>query len=275
VEPFELPSDDVTIRGERWTAPQQLGTVILLHGGGQTRRSWRLTAGRLQSAGWTAVTYDLRGHGDSDWSAGVKYSTDDMVGDLRRLMSWLDPAEPPVLVGASLGGLTSLVLEGEVGLAKALVLVDVAVHLDPAGVERIMAFMARHRAGFATLEEAGLSIAAYRKSPRIPSTEGLHHNLRRHADGRWHWHWDPAFLGDPPIRRTDEARVARAARQVQVPVLLVRGRTSDVVTDGVVDDLVQLVPQAEVLAANAGHMVVGDDNDAFTDGLQRFLERVA
>src|SRR5690606_10858671 len=98
----------------------------------------------------------------------------------------------PVLVGASLGGLTALLLEGEIapGTARGLVLVDVAPRVEPEGVLRIHAFMTAHPDGFADLEEAAAAISDYLPHrPRRGVPPGLAKNLRRGADGRWRWHW--------------------------------------------------------------------------------------
>src|SRR5690606_40599381 len=106
---------------------------------------------------------------------------------------------PPVLVGASLGGLASLVAVAESGeqerTARALVLVDVAHRIEDEGRDRIGAFMTGHLDGFASLEEAADAIAAYNPHrPRPKDLSGLAKNLRQREDGRWVWHWDPAFV---------------------------------------------------------------------------------
>ncbi|RYF48858.1 MAG: alpha/beta fold hydrolase, partial [Cytophagaceae bacterium] len=85
--------------------------VILLHGGGQTRHSWGDTAQRLADAGWYAIALDARGHGDSDWSAEGHYSIDSLASDLRAVCANL--SAKPALVGASMGGMTALIAEGE------------------------------------------------------------------------------------------------------------------------------------------------------------------
>jgi pimeloyl-ACP methyl ester carboxylesterase len=131
--------------------------------------------------------------------------------------------------------------------------------------------MGTHSDGFATLDEAAAVISDYYPERRRPSSSaGLRKNLRLRDDGRWYWHWDPRFLGDPP-RRTDQGRLESAAAKVRRPVMLVRGLASDVVTDQVVDDLATILPQTLVLSASAGHMIVGDDNAAFGEGLAGFL----
>jgi pimeloyl-ACP methyl ester carboxylesterase len=102
--------------------------VLLLHGGGQTRHSWSGTAQSIAAQGWTAVSVDARGHGDSDWAPDGDYSIDALIADLAAVVAAVTPAggERPVLVGASMGGMTALIGQGERGdLARALVLVDI------------------------------------------------------------------------------------------------------------------------------------------------------
>ena len=78
--------------------------VILLHGGGQTRHAWGSALISLAAAGWNAYSFDLRGHGDSTWSADNVYDLERFSGDVAMLARSFDR---PVLVGASLGGLAS------------------------------------------------------------------------------------------------------------------------------------------------------------------------
>jgi pimeloyl-ACP methyl ester carboxylesterase len=274
---FHFESSGLRLTGERWGDGEQSQVVLLLHGGGQTRHSWRRTAERLATLGFTAIALDARGHGDSDWDPDKHYRIDDFVGDLETFVSTLDA--PPVLVGASLGGITALVAEGEhPGTASALVLVDVVVRVEPGGVERIRDFMAAHGDGFASLDEVADAIVAYnpvRKRPR--NLDGLRKNVRQRADGRWYWHWDPAFLriDDEPQRRTNPERLAAAAAHLTVPTLIVRGKQSDVVSDAGLADMLRLVPHAETVdVAAAGHMIAGDDNDVFTSRLETFLAGV-
>ena len=254
--------------------------VILLHGGGQTRHAWHRTLQQLGDAGYHALAYDTRGHGESEWSARGDYSPDALVADLRELIA-CQPALP-VLVGASMGGMTSLVAIGESlqPIAVGLVLVDTAARLEAAGVERILDFMRAHTDGFDSLEDAAAAVAAYNpQRSRANDRQGLKKNLRLHANGRWYWHWDPRFL-EHATRNTDgEALVLQdrreaAAARVRVPTLLVRGVHSDVVSIAGARALQALIPQAELVdVAEAGHMVAGDRNDLFSNAVITFLEK--
>ncbi len=259
--------------------------VVLLHGGGQTRHSWGTTLGKLADRGWRAYAVDLRGHGESEWAADGDYSLDAFAGDVLAIGSELGAT--PALVGASLGGLASLAAIGENGneaVARALVLVDVAPRIEEQGRLRIGAFMLEHMFdGFGSLDEVADAIQAYNPHrPRPSDLGGLAKNLRRGDDGRWYWHWDPAFItgkfGSEDETRSsviDPERLGKAARALTVPTLLVRGRVSDLLSEEGARELLAMVPHARMVdVAGAGHMVAGDRNDLFNDAVVGFLDSV-
>jgi pimeloyl-ACP methyl ester carboxylesterase len=257
--------------------------VLLFPGGGQTRHSWDGTARLLGNKGWRATTVDLRGHGDSDWAPDGDYSLDAFAADVRDVARTTG-RRPPALVGASLGGISSLIAIAEDDraadrpVASALVLVDVAPRLEPEGVARIGAFMLGHLDGFASLEDVADAVAAYNPHrPRPSGLSGLRKNVRQRDDGRWYWHWDPRFMTpgriDEPRSIRNEDRLERAAQTLTLPVLLVRGRQSDVLSEAGARNLQALVPHARFVdVAGAGHMVAGDRNDVFNDAVVAFLE---
>lgn len=253
--------------------------VVFLHGGGQTRHSWGRTALSLSTRGWHAITVDMRGHGESDWSADGEYHLTNYAEDAAAFVATLDT--PPVLVGASLGGLTGIHLEGRIapGSIRALVLVDIVPGMNTDGADRILAFMGeRVESGFATLDEVADAVAAYNPNrPRPSDPEGLKKNLRL-RDGRWYWHWDPATLDAHNTIRDASSRAASrevtndALTAVDRPVLLIRGRQSDLVTEEEVAVFTTTWPNAHYVdVSGAGHMVSGDNNDAFTSAVVGFL----
>jgi non-heme chloroperoxidase len=260
--------------GDAWGVPDA-PPVLLLHGGGQTRHAWGTTAHTLALRGWYAVSLDLRGHGDSDWAPDGDYTIDAFVDDLRSVMRHY--AQTPVLIGASLGGMTSLLTTGEaqIAVSRALVLVDITPRTNPEGSARIRAFMTARPDGFSSLEDAADTIAAYLPHrPRPKNLNGLAKNLRLREDGRYHWHWDPQLL-DSPNRRRDPERLLAAARALRLPTLLVRGKLSDIVSDATQAEFLTAVPHAEYVdVVGAGHMVAGDQNDTFSQGILDFLARL-
>lgn len=272
--PIHFASGALLLAGERWDGDAR-PPVVLLHGGGQTRHSWGGTAARLAGDGRTAIALDARGHGDSAWDPDGDYRVEAFAADLIAFLEEL--GRPAVLVGASLGGMTALLVTGDrPDLVAGLVLVDIVVRNEARGVDRIQRFMTAHPDGFGTLEEVADAVAAYNPLRRRPSSlDGLRKNVRQGPDGRWRWHWDPAFmdLTDEPRREARIARLGAAAEGIRAPTLIVRGARSDVVSDEGLDDMRRRMPHAHVAdVAAAGHMVAGDDNDVFGAALDAFLE---
>jgi pimeloyl-ACP methyl ester carboxylesterase len=184
-----------------------------------------------------------------------------------------------VLVGASLGGVSAILAEGNSDrvVSSGLVIVDITHQSNPHGIERIKAFMRSGLGGFASLEAAAEAIAAYTpQRQRAVNPAGLQKVLRLGADGRWHWHWDPRFMDrdgvevpPPDFQGLFEAALVN----IQVPTLLVRGKLSDVVTEEGVKDFLVRIPHAKLAdVSDAAHMVAGDQNDAFSSAVIRFLE---
>jgi pimeloyl-ACP methyl ester carboxylesterase len=271
--------DDLTLIADEWNRDAESDparpSILLLHGGGQNRFSWKSTGQILADQGLHVIALDSRGHGDSDRAPNANYSVEALCTDTLRVLYQI--GRPVVLIGASMGGLTGILAAHEAGpaLVTKLVLVDVVPRFEKSGSARIRDFMFNHVHGFDSLAQAAEAVAAYlphRTKPRSP--EGLKKNLRL-RDGRWYWHWDPAFLTKPeddPFVRVE--KLERAAINLTVPILLIRGKLSDVVSAEGVKDFLDKVPSAEfVELSDAGHTAAGDDNDAFSEVVVQFVNR--
>lgn len=258
--------------------------VILAHGGGQTRRAWKEISTLLASHGFHAIAIDMRGHGDSDWSKDGAYDIADFASDLVAIAAGLD--RMPALIGASLGGLAGIVAEGQLspGSFASLTLVDITPQMEATGVARVVGFMAAHaREGFASPDEAARVISEY--LPHRPSrkaSSGLVHYLRQKPNGRYYWHWDPAFIDgvmrrhaqDDALGDHGQSELNGAAMNLELPVHLVRGGSSDLVSPEAVEHFRKLVPHAAFSdIAGATHMVVSDQNDVFGAAIADFLIR--
>lgn len=274
MERIEVRSAGVTLVADA-DGPAAALPVLFLHGGGQTRQSWGNAIAHAADAGYRAVSLDLRGHGESGWSPDGVYDIRVFADDVRAVVATL--SRPPVLVGASLGGLAALLVAADPPPPVAgLVLVDVATRIEARGASEIGDFMASAPNGFASVEEAADAVSAYLPHRLRPKdVSGLGRNLRLRDDGRYHWHWDPAFIAP----RSDARQLAPgffedAARAVRVPTLLVRGGLSKVLSrEGAAEFLAQ-VPHAEFVdVAGADHMVAGDANDLFNAAVFAFLAR--
>jgi len=270
---FEM-NDGVVIVADAFGNPGDK-PVLFAHGGGQTRHAWGKTARILAERGWYAVAYDHRGHGDSGWSPDGVYRLGDFAQDQKTVAQQMQ--RTPVVVGASLGGLSAMLAQGESAeeIFRALVFVDITPRMNEAGAMNILGFMSAHiNEGFATLDEAADVIAQYTGRPRRDDVSGLAKNLRQ-RDGRYYWHWDPKFITMGQGEIISPTRLVDATKTIRQPILLVRGRMSDLVTEEIARDFLQTVPHAQYVdVENARHMVAGDRNDIFTQSVINFTERL-
>ena len=248
--------------------------LVYAHGFGQTRGAWQRSGMALAAAGYAGLSYDARGHGESQRNpAGLSYVGDQFADDLIIVAG--EMVQPPVLVGASMGGLFGMIAEARwPGLFRAMVLVDITPRWEEAGLQRILAFITAFPHGFDSLEHAADIIAAYQPNRRTrKQPDELRELLHEGTDGRWRWHWD-ARLVDDLVRDCAQHQdgIADAARTLHCPVLLISGGRSDLVSAKTVEEFQVLVPHARhVHMPEATHMLAGDDNDTFTQTVLEYL----
>ncbi len=272
----QIWTDDGVRLNLRYYGDDRAPCLLMAHGFGQTQYAWEETGRRFAAAGWQAISYDARGHGESDRAPRGEYDFEQFVEDFRRVCASL-PTEP-VVIGASMGGLTALLAHSEKPKVelRALVLVDIAPRWDERGVAAMLAFMRQNPDGFASLDEAGEAIRNFlphRRRGTHPGT-GLQRNLRQAADGRWYWHWDPAMLALAENSQNLQSRLQSASRRLKLPTLLVSGGLSELIGAEHASEFLKLAPHAEhIEVADAAHMVAGDANDHFFAAIAPFLKR--
>lgn len=242
-------ADGVTLAMDTFTSTtvRPTATVVVLHGGGQSREQWHEVGLGLAAAGLRAVTVDLRGHGESDWSPSGSYRLEDYVADLELIIDDLvnDLSGPIILVGHSHGG--KVVLTTAVRRAAAVagvVMIDSLPDMEPDWT--VNEFYKRTAVGFGDLDEAARALGELVGRPMTPA--GLDRGLRQGDDGRWYWSWDTKTL-DAVADGLAHDRVVMydAARQIKLPVLLLRTEESHFLNDGNVAQLQAAIPQVAVL----------------------------
>lgn len=287
----ELPRHDVPMRGRtgfvlvdgrqvhylewgRAGAP----AVLCLHGGGQTAYMFEELGAALADR-YHVLAPDLPNHGDSD-------SLPDAWGP-RAIAETMPPLldtfglDPVDVVGASLGGMTALILTAEhPQRVRSISLIDVGHQLEPEGVRKIVDFMSAHES-FGSLEEAAAEIARYLPRRKNVRPESLTRNLRQRADGRWVW--KHAFgrrlreIGpdEHPADNLDSlmADVRAAIPHVHCPVLVLRGEQSDVLSDQGAEAAVEALPNARLeIVEKAGHLAAGDNPHSTVNLISSFLD---
>lgn len=122
--------------------------VVLSHGIGQNRTSYREVAAHLAAAGFRVALMDVRGHGASsaDWAS---YTHTDTAGDILALIRYL--GGPAVVVGHSFsGGAATVAAAQQPELVRAVV--EIGPFTRPQKIDaRALATHTRYRKGTALL----------------------------------------------------------------------------------------------------------------------------
>lgn len=237
--------------------------ITLVHGAGLNAHTWDTTAILL---GLPALAIDLAGHGDSDWRTDADYSPAHLAADLAAALPvWT--TTPQLLVGHSLGGMTSSVLAAtHPQLLRALMLVDIAPGIElSGGPAELREFFTV--TDFASRDEAVDRAMAFGfGGDRAATARGVFHNTRIRPDGRVEWKHHFAHLAAQTLAaapagddRGDRNLLFWAALEgAAMPVTLVRG-TRGYLSDEIVAEFARRLPAATVHTVDAGHNVQEND----------------
>lgn len=255
-------------------------SVLLLHGGGQTRHAWGRAARALVSAGRHVVALDFRGHGDSGWAKDGDYSLDALIRDVRAVIGQMP--SPPVIVGHMMGGLVALAVAGEADdeVARAIVLVNTSLEIEAERLGKVHIFMNSTQEGFSSVEEAVASVMANRPyRTHMDSLAAIRRSLRLCEDGRWHWRFDPAVLASDNPKRMAlpqlRERLGAAAQTLRFPMLCVYGGMSELITAQQARSLSERHASAEFVELAEDARAEAGWEEGFEAVLIGFLERVA
>ncbi len=123
-----LPSlDGTALAGEYFEASSRLApAVVLVHMLTRSKSEWGSLPDRIQEAGISALTIDLRGHGGS---SGSPQALAEMVQDVRAAVQWVAARQGVRpgsigLIGASLGASLSLLASVELPAVRAIALLS-------------------------------------------------------------------------------------------------------------------------------------------------------
>jgi pimeloyl-ACP methyl ester carboxylesterase len=229
--------------------------LVLVHGGAQNAHTWDTVALALDRP---LVAVDLPGHGHSDWREDRRYWPVDNAADVATMMRALAPSAG-VVVGMSLGGLTSIALAARhPELVPRLVLVDVTPAVDREKASPIAAFIAgpERFESFDEILERTVEFNPTRTESSL--RRGILHNAREHDDGSWTWRYDRWRLGEGE-EMPDFGVLWEDVSKLTMPLMLVRGADSWVVDDEDVAELRRRQPDVRVeTVEGAGHSVQGD-----------------
>jgi pimeloyl-ACP methyl ester carboxylesterase len=243
--------------------------LVLLHGGAQNAHTWDTVALAL---GRPLVAIDLPGHGRSDWRPDKAYWPAENARAVAAAVRELAPNAAAV-VGMSLGGLTALALASEAPeLVRRLVLVDVTPGVDEGKASAIISFIAGPES-FASFDEILDRTVTYNPTRSVSSLRrGILHNAHERPDGTWAWRYDRFEIPEGSTI-PDFGDLWSYVDAVDVPLFLVRGADSPVVSDDDVAELTRRQPAVRVaVVEGAGHSVQGDQPLELARLIQELLD---
>ncbi len=251
-------ADGRAVSALKWgTAEPQM---VFVHGGSQNAHTWDTV---LLDLGVPALAIDLPGHGHSSWRDDAMYSPHSMAVDIAEVIALHAPSAK-VVVGMSLGGLTSLALAGHAPhLVRELVLVDITPGVNGDKAKAILDFVNGPQA-FASFDDLLKRTIEHNPTRTIESLRrGILHNAKQLDDGSWQWRYDRRSHirseNSEPISGDALGKLWDLIGSLECPLTLLRGGTSPVVDDADVAELLRRQGRAEVLVVDgAGHSIQGD-----------------
>ncbi len=244
-------------------------TLVLLHGNSANAWWWEPLAALMPSR-FHMIAIDQRGHGDSEWVRPAAYSPADYAHDLSRFIA-ARGLKRAVIVGHSMGGVSVLAfLERYHSGAVAAVAVDVAV-TSSRGRDRYL----RRLKALPTVTYPDLDTAKARF--RLIPSEGAiapavvaaiaEKSLGRTEHGRYTLKFDrESFFG------SDGIEVMSAIRGARVPLLLIRGEMSRIMTAEGAQHAVESNPRARLeVIPGAHHHLPLERPDALARSIEKFV----
>lgn len=214
---WDLDANGVRLAVHEW-GDHAAPPLMMMHGGFDFARTFDVFAPKLAAGGWRVVTWDQRGHGNSEHAA--LYSWDADMRDAIAVFDIVAGRTPVPVVGHSKGGgLMTQLAESQPFRFRRLVnmdgipykrnIPDVAEHERTKMMADELAGWLDHRRGTATAQRKPGTIEELarrraRMNPRLP-TEWLERLVTTggfESDDGWRWKIDPAlrFGGFGPWR---------------------------------------------------------------------------
>lgn len=250
IDRVSVPGTDTHIRMAcaEWNPGGERGTVLCVHGLTRNGRDFDALAAALAAEGWHVLCPDMPGRGMSDClSDPMQYNN---ITYLQLLDQWLEEQglETVHWVGTSMGGIIGMMMASmQPWRIARLVLNDVGALLPKEGLERIAGYVGK-KTRFPTQKAAELHYATVLKSWGNLS-EAEHELLTRHfllqdVDGEWYYAYDPNIANVFEMVKAEGKSFEDIAmwdiwEAIEIPVAIIRGEMSDLLSDMVARKMVQ------------------------------------
>jgi pimeloyl-ACP methyl ester carboxylesterase len=243
-------------------------TLILLHGIARHAHTFDHVA-REFSRTYRVLAVDMRGHGDSAWSAEGAYLVEDYVRDLEGLIDQLR-LRKVTLLGNSTGGRVAQVYAGRhPDNVDKLVVEDVGPERPQNVADAFARRVEQEKNGWATEDElVAQLVTASRRTPETLLRTYAHFGLKTRDDGRLIWKRDPNL-----VKGFVETELWDAVRKITAPTLYVIGGGSRIVPPETQQKLKDTLPNARIVVMpGLGHYPDEEDTAGFMKIVQEFLQ---
>ena len=255
--------------------------ILCMHGLTRNARDFAPLAERLAGE-WRVIVPEMRGRGESEYAKDyMTYNPLTYVADVEALLSQED-INRFIAVGTSLGGLMTMLLAAKDATRVAgAVLNDIGPDIDPEGIERIRQYVGQGRSYPSWMHAARalqeVHAAAY---PLFGIEEWLDMAKRGmvlQPNGRIGLDYDMNIA--EPFQQDDSAAPPNLWPAYDalrgVPLLILRGELSDLLTPETLAEMQRRNPDAEVVVVpNVGHAPMLDE-PASRVAIDRFLTTIA
>lgn len=238
--------------------------LIFIHGWAASQRFWRFQLPFFTQK-YRVLTYDLRGHGNSD-KPKKGYAINDHVNDLKLVMARHN-IQQPILIGHSLGGMIALqyTLENPT-IPRAIVLVGASPYPVSSWkvgfqfrVFGLMLRLSRSRASQYTKERL------FAPDPDPELVEWVNTDSLR----------TPTHVVLASIKAVRGFDVVDRLQEVSVPTALIRGEFDSALEMSVLEDMVKVMPRAQrTVITGAGHNCMLEQPESFNSAVASFLRQV-
>lgn len=273
--------DGVRLHARDYPGDDARPPILCLPGLTRNARDYDTLATRL-SGEWRVIAPDFRGRGESGCAKDpMSYVPPTYVRDIEALLSEL-AVNRIVAIGTSLGGIVTMLLAGmRPGLIAGAVLNDVGPEIDPAGLTRIRGYVGKSHAWPTWMHAArAVSEANSEVYPSwlIGDWMAMAKRLcRLNSAGRIVLDYDMR-IAEPfrtPGNEAGPDMWSALAGLSDVPVLIVRGERSDILSASVAARMMRTLARAELATVpNVGHAPTLDEPVAIA-ATGRLLDRVA
>ena len=242
--------------------------LLIVHGLQYFSWDW-LEVAQALGAEREVVCMDMRGFGDSDWSAQKDYSVPSMAQDI---VSVLDHVgwKRALIAGHSMGGRSSTYAAAKnPARAAGLALIDYTPDNAPAGTKHTTELVGNTPDSFPSVDAA---IAYLGKKPRERYEQYL-----KPVDGGFMVKRDPHFRdqfrkvlagGERPKLGVD---LWQLIGELRCPVLSIRGTRSNMYAAETMAKMKAANPRLQVVEVEAGHNIAGENPAACIEALRGFF----